>query len=88
MTEKLVKDGREGRRIQMHLTITIIGSFFMVLGLVCFIIKANSVEYVDSNGILHENFYLLPIGYLLVITGAIASLLSGLALHRFRKENT
>ncbi len=60
----------------------------MVLGLVCFIIKANSVEYVDSNGILHENFYLLPIGYLLVITGAVASLLSGLALHRFRKENT
>ena len=47
----------------------------MVLGLVCFIIKANSVEYVDSNGILHENFYLLPIGYLLVITGAVASLL-------------
>ncbi len=79
MTEKLVKDGREGRRTQMHLTITIIGSF---------LIKANSVEYVDANGILHENFYLLPVGYLLVFTGALASLLSGLALHRFRKENT
>ncbi len=60
MTEKLVKDGRKGRRTQVHLTITIIESFLMVLGLVCFIIKANSVEYVDSNGILHENFYLLP----------------------------
>lgn len=55
MTEKLVKDGREGRRTQMHLTITIIGSFLMVLGLVCFLIKANSVEYIDANGILHEN---------------------------------
>ncbi|NRG69204.1 DUF3955 domain-containing protein [Streptococcus suis] len=85
MTEKLVKDGREGRRTQMHLTITIIGSFLMVLGFACFLIKANSVEYVDSNGILHENFYLLPVGYLLVFTGAIATLLSGLALHRFRK---
>lgn len=50
MIEKLVKDGREGRRTQIHLTITIIGSFLMVLGLVCFIIKANSVEYVDANG--------------------------------------
>lgn len=50
MTEKLVKDGREGRRTQMHLTITIIGSFLMVLGFACFLIKANSVEYVDSNG--------------------------------------
>lgn len=84
MTEKLVKDGREGRRTQMHLSITIIGSFLMVLGFVCFLIKANS----DANGILHENFYLLPVGYLLVFTGAIATLLSGLALHRFRKENT
>lgn len=72
----------------MHLTVTIIGSFLMVLGLVCFLIKANSVEYVDANGILHENFYLLPVGYLLVFTGVITTLLSGLALHRFRKENT
>lgn len=86
MTEKLVKDGREGRRTQMHLTITIIGSFLMLLGFVCFVIKANSVEYVDANGILHENFYLIPVGYLLVFTGALATLLSGLALHRFRKE--
>ncbi|NQP52684.1 DUF3955 domain-containing protein [Streptococcus suis] len=82
MTEKLVKDGREGRRTQMHLTITVIGSFLMLLGFVCFVIKANSVEYVDTKGILHENFYLIPVGYLLVFTGAIA----GLALHRFRKE--
>lgn len=88
MTEKLVKDGREGRRTQMHLTITLIGTFLMVLGLFCFFVKANSVEYIDAEGILHENFYLIPIGYLLVFTGAVASLLSGLALHRFRKENT
>ncbi|HEL1762222.1 TPA: helix-turn-helix domain-containing protein [Streptococcus suis] len=84
MTEKLVKDGREGRRTQMHLTITIIGSFLMLLG---FVFKANSVEYIDAEGILHENFYLIPVGYLLVFTGALATLLSGLALHRFRKEH-
>ncbi len=70
----------------MHLTITIIGSFLMLLGFVCFVIKANSVEYIDAEGILHENFYLIPVGYLLVFTGALATLLSGLALHRFRKN--
>ena len=85
MTEKLVKDGREGRRTQMHLTITIIGSFLMLLGFVCFVIKANSVEYIDTEGILHENFYLIPVGYLLVFTGAIARRLSGVAVHRFGK---
>lgn len=85
MTEKLVKDGREGRRTQMHLTITIIGSFLMVLGLVCFLIKANSVEYVDANGILHENFYLLPVGYFLLAVGGIISLISGIIILKNRK---
>ena len=86
MTEKLVKDGRQGRRTQMHLAITIIGAFLMLLGFICFFIKANSVEYVDPKGILHENFYLIPVGYLLVLTGAISTLLSGWALYRFGKK--
>ncbi|HEM4050620.1 TPA: DUF3955 domain-containing protein [Streptococcus suis] len=85
MTEKLVKDGREGRRTQMHLTITIIGSFLMLLGFVCFVIKANSVEYIDTEGILHENFYLIPVGYLLLAAGSIISLISGIILLRNRK---
>ncbi|HFI0054932.1 TPA: DUF3955 domain-containing protein [Streptococcus suis] len=85
MTEKLVKDGREGRRTQMHLTITIIGSFLMVLGFVCFLIKANSVEYVDANGILHENFYLLPVGYFLLAVGGIISSISGIIILKNRK---
>lgn len=86
MTEKLVKDGREGRRTQMHLTITIIGSFLMLLGFVCFVIKVNSVEYIDAEGILHENFYLIPVGYLLLAAGSIISLISGIILLRNRKK--
>ncbi|HEM5319196.1 TPA: DUF3955 domain-containing protein [Streptococcus suis] len=87
MTEKLVKDGREGRRTQMHLTITIIGSFLMLLGFVCFVIKANSVEYVDAKGILHENFYLIPIGLLFLLVGGMTSLISAITYLRFRKEH-
>ncbi|HFI0362906.1 TPA: DUF3955 domain-containing protein [Streptococcus suis] len=87
MTEKLVKDGREGRRTQMHLTITIIGSFLMVLGFVCFVIKANSVEYIDAEGILYENFYLIPIGFLFLLVGGMTSLISAITYLRFRKEH-
>ncbi|AZR96883.1 XRE family transcriptional regulator [Streptococcus suis] len=87
MTEKLVKDGREGRRTQMHLTITIIGSFLMVLGLVCFFVKANSVEYIDAEGILRENFYLIPIGFLFLLVGGMTSLISAITYLRFRKEH-
>ncbi|HEM3181962.1 helix-turn-helix domain-containing protein [Streptococcus suis] len=87
MTEKLVKDGREGRRTQMHLTITIIGSFLMLLGFVCFVIKANSVEYIDAKGILHENFYLILIGFLFLLVGGMTSLISAITYLRFRKEH-
>lgn len=86
MTEKLVKDGREGRRTQMHLTITLIGTFLMVLGLFCFFVKANSVEYIDAEGILHENFYLIPIGFLFLLVGGMTSLISAITYLRFRKE--
>lgn len=86
MTEKLVKDGRKGRRTQMHLTITLIGTFLMVLGLFCFFVKANSVEYIDAEGILHENFYLIPIGFLFIIVGGMTSLISAITYLRFRKE--
>ncbi|MGT2711248.1 helix-turn-helix domain-containing protein [Streptococcus oriscaviae] len=86
MTKKLVKDGQEGRRTQMHLTLTIIGAFLMVLGLACFVIKANSIEYIDDNGMLHENFYLLPVGYLLLVSGGLTSVLSAVFLYRFKKE--
>ena len=40
----------------------LIGGFLMILGFVCFFIKANSVEYADKQGFLHENFYLIPVG--------------------------
>ena len=86
MTEKLVKDGQEGRRTQMHMVITIIGAILILLGFLCFIIKANSVEYVDVQGVLHENFYLLPVGYILVVTGAVASIVSGIAFYQFKKD--
>ena len=86
MTEKLVKDGQEGRRTQMHTVITIIGAILILLGFLCFIIKANSVEYVEVQGVSHENFYLLPVGYILVVTGAVASIVSGIAFYQFKKD--
>lgn len=78
MTEKLIKDGNESRRAKMNLVSTIIGGILMLLGFVCFIIKALSVEYVDAEGILHENFFLIPAGYLLFICGAIIILGTGI----------
>lgn len=85
MTHKLIKDGSETRRAKLNLVTTLIGSFLLLTGLGCFLIKANSVEYLDAKGILHENFYLIPIGFLFLLTGGIIIFTTG--LNYFLKRN-
>lgn len=52
------------------------------------ILKGMSVEYVDSAGLLHENFFLLPIGFLFLFGGAAAFAVAGVKAiaSRFNKE--
>lgn len=71
MTDKLVRDGSENRRAKMNMISTIVGGVLMIMGLMCLIIKAFSVEYIDASGILHENFFLLPVGFLFVFSGVL-----------------
>ncbi len=78
MTEKLIEDGSEARRTKMYFVSICIGGALMALGLISFIIKAMSVEYVDANGILHENFFLILAGYMLLFSGAIIILSTGI----------
>ncbi|MDO4925444.1 MAG: DUF3955 domain-containing protein [Turicibacter sp.] len=77
MTEKLIKDGNKTRRVRLNLVTTLIGTFLLFFGFACLFIKANSVEYIDASGILHENFYLLPIGVLFILAGMIVFMVTG-----------
>lgn len=43
----------------------------MALGVICLIAKAMSNEYVDSQGILHEPFFLLPVGFSFIALGLL-----------------
>lgn len=78
MTEKLIKDGSQIRQAKLNMVTTLIGAFLLFFGFACFFIKANSVEYVDASGILHENFYLLPIGFLFIFAGMVVFLVTGI----------
>ena len=63
LTEKLIQDGSETRRAKINLiSIAIIA---------CIFLKAVSVEYVDAQGILHENFFLIPIAFLCLFSSFI-----------------
>lgn len=78
IAEKLIQDGSETRRARFNMITTLIGAFLLFFGFACFFIKANSVEYIDQSGILHENFYLLPIGFFFIFTGIIVFLVIGI----------
>lgn len=49
----------------------IMGPFLMIVGLILLFIKGQTVSYVDKNGLLHEAFFLIPIGYLFILIGLI-----------------
>jgi transcriptional regulator with XRE-family HTH domain len=89
MTDKLINDASETKRAKFNFWSALIGGGLMVIGFICFLIKANSVEYVDKQGFLHENFYLLPLGYLFLLSGLLVILVSGVSylckLHKLRK---
>ncbi len=78
MTRKIVEDGSEMKRARLNLVSTIIGAALLLLGIVFLIIKAMSVEYIDAQGILHENFFLLPIGFLCIFCGLVVFLSIGI----------
>lgn len=78
ITKKLINDGSENKRTKMNLTLTIIGSILLLLGILCIIIKGLSVEYIDEEGFLHENFFLLPIGFLFIFSSIITFLSMGI----------
>ena len=62
----------------MNLISIAIGGIFLCFGLACIFLKAVSVEYIDTQGILHENFFLLPVGFLCLFCGFITFLTIGI----------
>lgn len=78
MTEKLIKDRSETRRAKMNLISVIIGAVLLFFGVTCILIKANSVEYIDSEGFLHENFFLLLIGFFFIFSGLVTFAVTGI----------
>lgn len=68
MATKLVKDGSEMRKIKFTLYTTII---MILAGIGCFLLSSIIGSTIDANGMLHEPFFLIPIGYLFLLIGMI-----------------
>ncbi|WP_437131334.1 helix-turn-helix domain-containing protein [Peptostreptococcus russellii] len=77
MTEKLIKDGSELRKIKLNLIMISIATGLLIVGILLIALKGMTVEYIDAQGILHENFFLLPIGFLAIISSMITFFVVG-----------
>ncbi|MDY4560554.1 MAG: DUF3955 domain-containing protein [Peptostreptococcus porci] len=55
---------------------------FILIGVMLIVIKGVSVEYVDANGMLHENFFLLPLGFLCIFCRLISFVIIGIRIIR------
>lgn len=84
ITKKLIEDGSENTKLKTSLKILAVGAALMLVGLLCFFLKGITVEYIDAEGILHENFFFIPVGFLFLfagfataLTGAVKAFLSG-----------
>lgn len=88
MSEKLINDGSETKKAKYNMISSLVGGGFVLLGMLLIVIKALSVEYVDAEGILHENFFLLPLGFLSIFCGLVILLTVGIVrlIRKIRKK--
>ena len=73
MTEKLIEDGSEGRRAKRMMVAAWAGAILVLCGVALFLIKGATVEYVDAQGILHENFWMIGVGWILILLGVLVT---------------
>ncbi len=77
MTAKLINDGSEVRKARFNTISMAIGAVLLIIGMGLIALKAMSVEYIDASGVLHENFFLIPMGFGCIFAGGLAFLITG-----------
>ena len=63
-----------------YLWLTLTGTILLLVGAACIAVKAQTGEYLDAHGVLHENFFLLPVGFVLMTAGAVIIAAAGIRM--------
>lgn len=88
MTAKLIKDGSETRKAKYNFITVLIGALLLCVGVTCLVIKSVSPEYIDAQGVLHENFFLIPIGFWFAFCGCATFCITGIKsiIHKLKNK--
>ena len=54
-----------------------IAAFLLLIGIILLVVKGLSVEYINAEGVLHENFFLIPVGFFCIFCGLISFITVG-----------
>jgi hypothetical protein len=69
--QTLINDGKRTRAAKFNMVTTIIGSVFIILGIIFFLIVLFLFLTLIVAVFLHENFFLIPLGYLSLFVGIL-----------------
>ncbi len=66
----------------------VMGGILILLGMLLLALKALTPEYVDAEGVLHEWFFLLPLGFGCLFGGCAALIAAGMTavIRKMRKK--
>lgn len=70
---------------KIRLILIMISIFCLIDGILCFVLKGATVNYIDMKGVIHENFFFLPIGYGLIFLSIILSVIA--IVYKNKKNN-
>lgn len=70
-TKQPIQTNKKARNATRTTPIFIIGVGLVCIGMLLLVIKGMSVEYIDAHEILHENFFLIPIGFACIFFGVL-----------------
>lgn len=73
----MTKRAIETRKAEFNFMMVVIGAILLCIGAGLLIIQTLSPAYFDEQGILHENFFLIPMGFLFVFSSLIVFFIVG-----------
>lgn len=60
--------------MRMSLAMSMVGALLIVVATLLAVVAESSVAYVDASGVLHEDFWLVPVSYACAAAGVIVVL--------------
>lgn len=74
------------KKPKARLYVKLAGGASLITGILCYVLKAVLPERIDESGVLHESFFLLPLGLFFILCGLAVFVAYGICALLARKD--